>query len=280
LNLQLLDWLKSIGVDAVPEHSVGGKRFDVAVPASNLLIEINGLRWHSMPGAKTRDLSKHRHAASFGFETLMLFEDEWVNKRQIMCGIIANRLRINEARCARASKCVVERVPVAAADLFYDSHHYIGKAKAGLNYAAFLGGVQVACMSFKRPTRQTSRHEWELVRMASSREVRVHGVWSKLMHAFVLDKAPASVVSFSDNRLFTGGVYSRIGFTLDGDVPQDYYWTKQRSRWHKSGLRKTDSEKATGSTETALRTAQGYRKIWDLGKKRWVWRDSCQKSDF
>lgn len=40
-------------------------------------------------------------------------------------------------------------------------------------------------------------------------------------------------------------------------------------RFHKSGLRKKSTEDLT-KTETELRTAQGYSKIWDLGKKRWV----------
>lgn len=125
-------------------------------------------------------------------------------------------------------------------------------------------------MSFSRPTRQSS-HSWELVRMASDPSYRVHGIWSKLFEMFVREHSPSSVVSFSDNRLFTGAVYGKLGFALDGEVRPDYFWTDGYKRYHKSGLRKKGAERTSGLTETQLRTAVGLRKIWDLGKKRWVW---------
>jgi predicted acetyltransferase len=106
--------------------------------------------------------------------------------------------------------------------------------------------------------------------MASDPEYRVHGIWSKLLKTFVREHRPVSIVSFSDNRLFSGGVYEKIGFSYDGEVPPDYYWVKGQRRFHKSGLRKKGEEKQSGLTEAQLREAQGYRKIWDLGKKRWV----------
>jgi hypothetical protein len=225
-----------------------------------------------MGKSKTRDLAKLKHAESSGYAMLSIYEDEWVFKGAVMRDIISNRIGLGNATSVRASVCDIEHMPSAKADAFYELHHYLGGVKSKVNLAAFRNGNIVACMSFKRPTRQTSRYDWELVRMASLSAFRIHGIWSKLFRKFVNKVHPSSVVSFSDNRLFTGGVYSKIGFVLDGELQQDYYWTKQRSRWHKSALRKTDVEKTSGKTETELREAQGYRKIWDLGKKRWVWR--------
>jgi hypothetical protein len=57
-------------------------------------------------------------------------------------------------------------------------------------------------------------------------------------------------------------------------VDPDYYWCKGQRRFHKSGLRKTEEEKLSGKIEAELREAQGYRKIWDLGKKRWIFQIS------
>ena len=74
-------------------------------------------------------------------------------------------------------------------------------------------------------------------------------------------------MSYSDNRLFTGNVYRKMGFTSDGKVKPDYYWAKGDRRHHKSKLRKP---RGSVLTETSLRESQGFRKIWDLGKKRWV----------
>lgn len=121
-------------------------------------------------------------------------------------------------------------------------------------------------MSFSIPTRQ-SKHPYELTRMASDPEFKVHGIWSHILKRFTNEFSPSSIVSFSDNRLFGGGVYAKIGFKLDGEIPPDYYWVKNSKRYHKSGLRKKPGEIGT---ETQLREAQGYFKVWDLGKKRWL----------
>ncbi len=94
------------------------------------------------------------------------------------------------------------------------------------------------------------------------------------MSVFAKEHSPSSIVSFSENRLFNGSVYEKIGFRHDGDIRPDYCWTNGYKRFHKSGLRKKGSEKGSGLTERELREAQGLRKIWDLGKKRWVWRPS------
>ena len=104
--------------------------------------------------------------------------------------------------------------------------------------------------------------------MASNSEYRIYGIWSKLFNLFVHAHNPQSIVSFSDNRLFEGSVYEKLGFKFDGKVRPDYYWVRGRHRYNKSGLRKPAK---TVETEHELRTGQGYAKIWDLGKKRWVW---------
>lgn len=79
---------------------------------------------------------------------------------------------------------------------------------------------------------------------------------------------PKSIVSFSDNRLFSGKVYEKIGFSRDGDVRPDYYWVKGNNRFHKSRLRKTAGD---SRTETEIRKSEGYEKIYDFGKVRWVY---------
>lgn len=125
-------------------------------------------------------------------------------------------------------------------------------------------GKIVSCMSFRRPFRQTSHHNYELARMTSVSDVKVHGTRSVLMSRFVKDESPSSIVTYSDDRLFSGNVYGKI---RDGCVKLDYYWMLGNKRFHKSSLRKAKSSE----TEAQLRMSQGFRKIWDMGKTRWVW---------
>ena len=251
------------------EKKVGRLKYDVFVPSKGIVVEFNGTRWHSGKASRARDLRKYGNALAHGLGQVTVFEDEWLKGRPKVESLLLGRLGLLKPRSVRPSACEVRPVPSAVADGFYASHHYIGAAAAPVNYGVRLDGRLVACASFKAPTRQ-SRHGHELVRMSSDPAFRVHGIWSKVLSAFVADHSPKSVVSFSDNRLFDGRTYEALGFAYDGPVRPDYYWTKGSVRRHKSAMRKTAAERLTGKTEVELREAQGYRRIWDLGKKRWV----------
>jgi hypothetical protein len=266
---EIAEYVRSLGVPAEVEFVVGGLKYDIAVESRRLLVEYNGLRWHSGTEGRRRDTTKYRNAACHGWSMVSFYEDEWIRSPDKIKSILRNKLGLSRTRSVRPSKCELRTIQSSEADEFYSAFHYIGGAKAKINLGAFLGDKLVACMSFKRPTRQ-SAHQWELVRMASHPDVRVHGIWSKLLRWFVDSHNPLSIVSFSDNRLFDGGVYAKLGFSLDGEIPPDYYWCKGQRRWHKSGLRKTADERLSGLTERELRSKQGYFRVWDLGKKRWI----------
>ena len=268
---ELFDFVLSLGVDAQLEYEVNGLKYDVGVESQKILIEFNGLRWHSFSSSKNQDTRKYNNAVKNDWQMISIYEDEWAKNRVNVEKLIRNRLSLNKSRSLRPSKCEITPISHLVADPFYKEHHYIGACKSNINYGVFHDGKLVACASFKRPTRQNTKHDWELVRMTSSPEFRVHGIWSKILSRFVSEYKPISIVSYSDNRLFNGKVYEKIGFKYDGDVTADYYWVMGSRRFHKSALRKKGLEKSSGKTETVLREEQGYRKIYDLGKKRWIY---------
>lgn len=259
--------LQSLGTRSELEFRLGPFIYDIVIPEKQILVEFNGLFWHSREGSKDRDVKKRNFGIQSGYRVISIFEDEWTFRREAMEGILQNLVG-GKPTPIRGSKVRVERIDAKMADPFLERFHYIGKSKSAVNYGAFHQNELVCVASFSKPRRQSS-HEWELTRMASDPKFRVHGIWSKILKMFTQEFSPNSIVSFSDNRLFSGSVYSRIGFTRDGDVSPDYYWFKNKRRHNKSGLRKPEG---TLQTETELRESQGYRKIWDFGKTRWVMR--------
>lgn len=269
-NRSICDFLVSSGVPADVEFRLHDLSYDVHVPSSRLLIEHQGLHWHSFPHSFSRDLRKAKTASESGYSYISIYEDEWQNKRKPIENLLLSRLGLLRGLRLRPSECLIERVSGPSIDLFYDTFHYLGSCHAKIHYGVFYGGSIVAAVSFSCPTRQSS-YSWELIRMASNPAFKVHGIWSKVLSVFLREESPPSIVSFSDDRLFTGGVYGNIGFSRSGAVRPDYYWTKGSRRFHKSSLRKKGIERSSGLTESQLRESQGYRKIWDLGKTRWVW---------
>lgn len=266
------DFISSIGFKIRFEEKIGCHKYDIFVPDKNLVIEFNGLHWHSISGSKERDLKKWKQIKNCGYDYISIFEDEWRASKSKVSELIRNRLTKGNPKSIRPSKCEIIRLESREINSFYDTHHYLGKCRGKVHYGVKFDGQIIAATSFGNPTRQ-SKHPWELLRMASDSKFRVHGIWSKILKIFIQEHAPSSIVSFSENRLFHGSVYKHMGFQFDGEIPPDYYWVKGNKRFHKSGLRKRDGEKNSGKTEAELRTAEGYRRVWDLGKKRWVLRN-------
>jgi|HubBroStandDraft_6_1064221.scaffolds.fasta_scaffold202159_2 hypothetical protein len=266
---EISDFIQSLHVPTQLNFPVGHVIYDIYIPSINLLVEYNALYTHSEPGSKQKDVAKYKHAIAAKFSFLSIFEDEWLHGRAKVETLIKNKLSLVKPISIRPQKCSIRMLTNQIADPFYELHHYIGRCRSSINYGVYFENQLIACASFKHPTRQ-STHSFELVRMVSHPGFRVHGIWSKLLQRFIREYNPKTLVSFSDNRLFPGGVYEKIGFKHDGNIPSDYYWYKGTRRHHKSGLRKKKHEIPTGKTEYVLREEQGYKRVWDLGKKRWV----------
>lgn len=272
VSLGIKSFLDSKHVPIEQEYKIGDYKYDFVSIDKRVVVEFNGLRWHSFPQSKSQDRKKYNNAVLHGYRPITIFEDEWVHRQSVMEIILNNLLNTSRLVSLRPSACEIRPVPSTEADAFYAKTHYIGPVKAPINYAVFYGQAMVACMSFKRPARQQVKHDYELVRMSSDGLHRVHGIWSKLFNRFITERNPSSIVTYSDNRFFNGAVYGKMGFVHDGNVPQDYYWVKGLRRVHKSSMRKSKEEKSMGMTESELRESDGWRKLFDLGKTRWVYR--------
>lgn len=73
--------LESLGLNPIPEFTIAKRLvFDFYVPAHNLLIECDGLYWHSLPGVKDRDIRKNKRARELGYEVIRLNENLIKNK--------------------------------------------------------------------------------------------------------------------------------------------------------------------------------------------------------
>jgi len=71
------------------------------------------------------------------------------------------------------------------------------------------------------------------------------------------------MVTFSDNRFHTGGLYGKLGFTFEEELKPDYSYTNGSVRKSKYALRVK-----AGMDEKSEAEAKGWYRIWDSGKKR------------
>ena len=214
---------------------------------------------------KDYHLIKLKMCQEKGVRLITVFEDEWVYKKEIVKSKIYGLLRKHQKVFAR--KCNLQEVNLKEAKNFMNINHlqdYSNSTKAwGLYYQDEL----VSCMTIGKHHRQNSKYKWVLNRFCNKLNTTIVGGASKLLMA-TKDFRP--LVSWSDLRWSEGNVYKKLGFKLEETLKPDYSYTKSQKRHSKQSLRLKPHEKELGKTEHQLRLEQGYYRIHDCGKQRWV----------
>lgn len=280
---QVFEHVQSLGLEPVLEHCIdlGTRKVyaDIFVPEANLVVEYLGIHWHSSRLKEDRHLQKRQDALeALGYKFLAIFEDEWAYRRKAVESLLAVRCgQVSERVAAR--KCSLVSVALRDAKAFMEDHHVQGYASsAGESVGLAFEGELVAVMIFNSNTSDRSRVaslvRWELVRYATARQV-VGGA-SRLLRAFIRQHPEArTIVSFSDRRMFSGGMYAQLGFRLDHRSAPDYSYVVGRRRRHKRGYQKSAlallyPNADLSLTEREIAAQQGLHRIYDSGKFRWV----------
>lgn len=253
----------------------GGKELDIFIPKLGLAIEYNGLIWHSEKFNKGKNyhLDKLVECNGKGIKLIQVFEDEWLERKDIVLSKIRHIIGKDCGVVVPARKCVITEVPKGEAHAFLDANHIQGSAGATVFVGAYHLSDLVAVMGFRRVG-----EEWELVRFATLDGIRCCGIGSRLFRRFVREFAPEKVKSFADRRWTTdkdSNLYTKLGFCLTEVLPPDYRYVNGQNREHKFGYRKSRLHKKYGFpmelTERQMTERLGVYRIYDCGLLRYEW---------
>lgn len=272
---------------------IAPKELDIYLPEHDLAIEYCGMYWHTHKDQadekknKLRHAEKHRLCAEKGIRLITIYETEWLERPRTMRRLLRAATGNMRGRLM-ARKCELRKATNAEARAFYNTYHPQGGNGHGEHYALFWRNKMVACMRFTLGGNDRGHgakdRQWTLSRYAT--RLSVAGAASRLFKAFVRDMQPDAVKSFSDNRLFSGGMYEQLGFELVEDVGPDYQvWSPriglrpkphyQRralpKRLKEHGIEENFDPKTDSRTEAQMTYLMGAGRIYDCGKKRWVW---------
>lgn len=272
---------------------IGPKEVDIYLPDHKLAVEYCGMYWHSHGDKDDERKNKQRHAekhhlcAEQGVRLLTIYETEWLERPQMVKRLLRNAIGRSRGKLM-ARKCELRKPTIQEARAFYEKYHPQGSTGTGDNFGLYHNDRLVACMRFTFGGNDRGHgargRQWTLSRYAT--RLPVAGAASRLFKVFVKEHNPNEVKSFSDNRLFDGGMYEHLGFVLEADVPADYQvWSLkvglrpkshyQRrlipARLQEYGVKDHFDPKHDPRTEAEITYAMGARRIYDCGKKRWQW---------
>lgn len=273
----------SIGFEANRQILIG-KEIDILIPSKKIGIEFDGLKFHTeFFGKKNRlyHLDKTVKCNEKGYGLIHIFEDEYVNGKEIVYSKISHLLGLNKSLpVVGARKCVIKEIYMNDAKCFLNSNHLQGYAPSSVYLGAFHNEKLMAVMSFKNGS--VKNRGWELTRFATDIHFRCPGIGSKIFRYFVNNYNPQRIFSFADRRWTLdkdNNVYTKLGFSVDRITPPDYRYYNEKvnrfHRFHKMTMNKQSLHKKYGlpltMTELEMTRTLGYDRIWDCGLIKYVY---------
>ena len=262
---------------------LNGKELDIYIPSKQIAIEYNGLRWHSEEFGRDKwyHLNKTLECNNNGIKLLQIFEDEFIEHKEIVLNKISHILGIQqELPKIMGRKCKVEIISKNIAEQFLNDYHIQGYARSTVYLGALYEDKLVAVMTFKQEFKNLPK--WELTRFASDYHYVCQGVGGKMFSWFIKHYNPLEVKSFADRRWTLDkedNLYVRLGFELIEELKPDYEYilnTNPKKRFHKFNFRKHLLHRKYGlslsMTETEMVKKLGYNKIWNCGLFKYIWK--------
>jgi hypothetical protein len=255
---------------------ISPQELDIVIPEKKLAIEYCGLYWHSELAGKDKNyhLNKLKACEEKGYRLLTIFEDEFINKKDIVNSTLNSIIGFGDCEVIYARDCEIKEVSPGVIKEFCEKNHLQGydnvsSARLGAFYCNKLVGV----MSFsKLPMANEQENVWELHRFCSKLNYEIIGIESKLLNYFENNCSWKSIFSYSDLRWCDGGLYEIMGFTCIGNTKPDYWYFKKLNRKHRSSMEKLKNEPAA---ERQIRKSQGRNIIWDCGNKKFI-KENCK----
>jgi hypothetical protein len=281
-QIELTEWLKDIlGKDEVQtDFTIDNRKFDTYIKRNNLVIEYNGLYWHSdaVHDDKNYHVKKVDLLEENGIRHFAVWEDDWEDKRDIVRSMILNALNITEHKI-HARKCTIREVSYNDSVSFLNNNHLQGSCPSKHRYGLYFENELVSLMTLgnnrKVLGKDKKEGEYELLRFCNKKNISVIGGASKLFKHFIKENDPDSVISYAARSHSGGNLYDALGFTFVKKTLPGFCWVKRNKRYNRSNFMKhklVEMGHDKNKTADEIMREQGYNKLWDYGNLLYQWK--------
>jgi len=260
----------------------GRREIDIFIPDMNLGIEYNGVYWHSFNRVETKEernlhLEKTKECENKNIRLIHIFENEWLNKNEIVKSRLSSILGKNNTLFAR--KCKIKEIDNKKSKELLEKWHIQGYCPSNKTFILEYQNDPVSIMTFGKS--RFGNYEWELLRFASKNFINVVGGAQKLLSHFIKTNNPNNIVSYADRRwsFINDNLYLNFGFEMVNiSKPSYFYYKKEegmilynRIKFQKHKLSNLLEIFNPDLTESQNMFNNGYRRVWDCGNLVFQW---------
>lgn len=231
-ELEICNIIKPIEFVERERTILEGKEIDIYVPSFNIGIEYDGLIWHSEKFGKDKNyhLWKLNKCKEKGVELIQIFEDEWLNHKDVCIFYLKKVFNINKQRVISFQGCEYMYVDdKSVINSFLNKNTIRGEVGFSKCVGAFYNGELIACMTFRK-----SKNDFIINCIAFDINYSYDGLEGKMLEFFISNDKCNNIILFVDRRWHINendSVYIRIGFKLDSYTkPRKWYVCNGRKR--------------------------------------------------
>ena len=272
----LRKFIETIGYKSKKDRKIlEGKEIDIFIEEEKIGIEYCGIYWHSEINLKDKKYHyrKYLKCLENNIKLITIFSDEWINRGYQVKNFLRATLNVNTKIFAR--KCEFKKIENKTSKNFVNENHIQKLLKASsYNFGLFYEDELVSVMCFSNHPRDNNK--LSLNRFCTKYGTTVVGGASKLFKNS-LNYLPSEkdIYTWSDNRWSDGTLYNQLGFILEKELSPDYSYIHKGSpneRIPKQKMKKSNINCPKEKTEKLFLIEKGYYRIWDCGKKTWLYK--------
>lgn len=254
---------------------------DIYLPKHNIAFEYNGLIFHSELYGKEKKyhLNKTIECNKQNIQLIHIWEDEWINKLNIVKSRIRNLFGISNKIYAR--KCIIKKVENDIERKFLNENHLQGYVASSIKIGLYYNNELSAIMTFGNNRFGKNVHQdghYELLRFANKLNTQIIGGASKLMSYFIKNYNVTNIISFAD-RCWTiedKNLYKSLGFVFKGYTELNYWYVINKKKIHRMNFTKEKlKEKGYINTDNSHLTEReilannGIYRLWGCGNLKY-----------
>lgn len=273
---EMRSWINGLGFNFKSDYTVlNGKELDAYDANIKMAIEYCGLFWHNemskTPRLRRYHYDKYIKCSQNDIRLITIFEDEWKNRNQACKNFIKSILNRFELKLF-ARNCFVEEISLKDHRDFCECHHILGANNLSkIAFGIFYEKQLVGTMSLGRHHRGSN--DLVLDRLCFKDDIQIIGGASKLFTRCI-DWAKKNnyckIISWSDNRWSMGQVYLKLKFILEKEYGPDYSYVNISKPYSRISKQSQKKKYPSDKTERDLCLENGLARIWDCGKKKWL----------
>lgn len=264
---EITDFVKQLVADIRVNDriAIAPQELDIYVPAHKFAIEYNGLYWHcELHKDKLYHSRKTKNCSMRGIKLFHVFEDEWVNRPEIVKSMIRAKLNIDMTRLD-ARKCEIREVPYRERRKFFNENHVDGDAdKATIAYGLYHHDELVYCLSLRRPFHKKYSNMLEIGRTCPKINTYVRGGLSRLSRCglrFAKERNLGGLMTYVDERFGGDHAYQSAGWQFVSETKAPRFWWTDMERRYNRFMFKADAKR--NMTENQVAAAAGVQRIWN-----------------